>query len=104
MRNREDKQKSNKNLKNAKNLKSFKVILILLIMKILIVIIIIMIFADDDKYRKIGSIRTSFREFVSDYYKPIRTDDGFAGKKIVTLNIRVKEIDMKINHLKNILM
>ena len=40
-----------------------------------------MIFADDDKYRKIGSIRTSFREFVSDYYKPIRTDDGFAGKK-----------------------
>ena len=38
-------------------------------------------FADDDKYRKIGSIRTLFREFDSDYYKPIRTDDGFAGKK-----------------------
>ena len=38
-------------------------------------------FADDDKYRKIGSIRTLFREFDSDYYKPIRTDDGFEGKK-----------------------
>ena len=38
-------------------------------------------FADDDKYRIIGSIRTLFREFDSDYYKPIRTDDGFAGKK-----------------------
>ena len=60
-------------------------------------------FADDDKYRKIGSIRTLFREFESDYYKPIRTDDSFAGKKI-TLNIRAKEIDMKIYHLKNILM
>ena len=39
-------------------------------------------FADDDKYRKIGSIRTLFKEFDRDYYKPIRTDDGFAGKKI----------------------
>ena len=38
-------------------------------------------FADDDKYRKIGSTRTLFKEFDSDYYKPIRTDDGFAGKK-----------------------
>ena len=52
-------------------------------------------FADDDKYRKIGSIRTLFREFDSDYYKPIRTDDGFAGKKIITSNMRVnmKQID-----------
>ena len=33
------------------------------------------------KYRKIESIRTLFREFESDYYKPIRTDDSFAGKK-----------------------
>ena len=38
-------------------------------------------FADDDKYRKIESIRTLFREFESDYYKPIRTDDSFEGKK-----------------------
>ena len=37
-------------------------------------------FADDDKYIKIGSIRTLFKEFDSDYYKPIRTDNGFAGK------------------------
>ena len=37
-------------------------------------------FADDDEYRKIGSIRTLFKEFDSDYYKPIRTDGGFAGR------------------------
>ena len=36
-------------------------------------------FADGYKYRKIGSIRTLFKEFDRDYYKPIRTDDGFAG-------------------------
>ena len=33
-------------------------------------------FADDDEYRKIGSIRT-FKELNRDYYKPIRTDAGF---------------------------
>ena len=37
-------------------------------------------FADDDEYRKIGSIRTLFKEFDSDYYKPIRTDSGLAGR------------------------
>ena len=37
-------------------------------------------FADDDEFRKIGSIRTLFNEFDSDYYKPIRTDSGFAGR------------------------
>ena len=60
--------------------------------------------ADDDKYRKNRSIGILFKELYSDYYKPIRTDDGFAGKKIIRLNITVKEIDMKIYHLKNILM
>ena len=43
-------------------------------------------FADDDEYRKIGSIRTLFKESDSDYYKPIRTDTG-----------------LKIYHLKSIL-
>ena len=38
-------------------------------------------FSDDDEYRKIGSIRTLFKEFDRDYYKPIRTDDGFAGRR-----------------------
>ena len=38
-------------------------------------------FADDDKYRKIGSIRTLSRDFSSDYYKPIKTDDVFAVRK-----------------------
>ena len=37
-------------------------------------------FADDDECRKIGSIRTLFKEFDRDYYKPIRTDNGFAGR------------------------
>ena len=38
-------------------------------------------FADDDKYRKIGSTGTLFKESDSNYYKPIRTDDCFAGRK-----------------------
>ena len=38
-------------------------------------------FADDDKYRKIGSIRTLFKEFDRDHYKPIRTDGGFDGRR-----------------------
>ena len=37
-------------------------------------------FADDDEYRKIGSIRTLFKEFDRDYYKPLRTDGGFGGR------------------------
>ena len=37
-------------------------------------------FAGDDEYRKIGSIRTLFKELVRDYYKPITTDGGFAGR------------------------
>ena len=38
-------------------------------------------FADDDEYRKIGSIRILFKEFDRDYYKPIWTDGGFAGRR-----------------------
>ena len=30
---------------------------------------------DDDKYRKIGSIRRFFKVFDRDYYKPIKTND-----------------------------
>ena len=41
-------------------------------------------FTDDDEYRKIGNIRILFKESDSDYYKPIRTHIGFAGKKIIT--------------------
>ena len=37
-------------------------------------------FADDDEYRKVGSVRTLFKEFDNDYYKSIRTDSGFAGR------------------------
>ena len=35
-------------------------------------------FADDDEYGKIGSIG---RLFKNDYYKPIKTDDGFARRR-----------------------
>ena len=37
-------------------------------------------YADDDKYRKIGSIRRFFKLFDSDYYKPIITDRGYDGR------------------------
>ena len=35
-------------------------------------------FADDDEYTKIGSIRKLFKKLYRDYYKPIKTDSGFA--------------------------
>ena len=38
-------------------------------------------FADDDEYRKIGSVTRLFKEFDRDCYKPIRTDDGFGGRR-----------------------
>ena len=38
-------------------------------------------FADEDEYRKIGIIITLFKELDRNYYKPIRTDSGFAEKK-----------------------
>ena len=36
--------------------------------------------ADDDKYKKIGSVRRLFEEFNRDYYKPKVIDRGFAGE------------------------
>ena len=36
---------------------------------------------DDDECRKIGSVRRLFKEYNRDYYKPIRTDDGFGGRR-----------------------
>ena len=67
-------------LKKVWDLTNFVVILIALIMKTLIIMIIIMILLMDDEYRKIGSIRTLFKELYRDYYKSIRTDSGFAGR------------------------
>ena len=61
-------------------------------------------FADDDEYRKIGSIRTLFKEFDRDYYKPIRTDGGFAGRNNNYIEYTIKKIYMKIYHLNNIFM
>ena len=37
-------------------------------------------FADDYEHREIGSVRRLFKEFDGDYYKPIRTDSGLAGR------------------------
>ena len=37
-------------------------------------------FANDHEYGKIGSVRTLFKEFDRDYYKPIRTDGCFSGR------------------------
>ena len=61
-------------------------------------------FADHDKYRKNDSIRTLFKEFHRDYYKPIKLLMGLQKEKLITSNIRIKEIDMRIYHPKNILM
>ena len=36
--------------------------------------------ADDDKYRKIGSVRRLFEESNREYYKPKVIDRGFAGE------------------------
>ena len=36
--------------------------------------------ADDDKYRKIGSVRRLFEESNRDYYKPKVIDRAFAGE------------------------
>ena len=38
-------------------------------------------FANDYVYRKIGSVRRLFKMFDRDYYRPIRTDDGFGGRR-----------------------
>ena len=48
-------------------------------------------FADDDEYRKIGSIRTLFKEFDRDYHKPIRTDGGFPGRNNQYIEYASKE-------------
>ena len=36
---------------------------------------------DDDDYREIESVRRLFKEFDRHYCKPIRTDDGFGGRR-----------------------
>ena len=37
-------------------------------------------FVDYDEYRKIESIKRLFKGFHRDYYKPIKTDSGVAGR------------------------
>ena len=45
---------------------------------------------DDDKYRKIGSIKRLFKEFDSDYYKTIIPDVGYAGRNDNHIEYRSK--------------
>ena len=58
--------------------------------------------AHDDEYRKFGIIRTLFKGFDRDYFKPKRSDGGLGG--INNYYIEYVSIDMKIYHLKNILL
>ena len=81
IRKRKNASKSLSKLKKSLRFKKFLVISIALIMKTLTVMIYIYDFADDDdEYRKIGSIRTLFKQLDRDYYKLIRTDVGFDGR------------------------
>ena len=58
------------------------VVLTVLIMTILIIMMmIILILLMMMNIKKKRSIRALFKDFERDYYKPIRTDDGFAGRK-----------------------
>ena len=57
----------------------------------------------NNEYKKIKSVRRLILGLNKDYYKPRKTDDSFAGKKIATQNIRAEEIDIDIYHQKNIL-
>ena len=60
-------------------------------------------FADDDEHRKIGGIRILFKDFHRDYYKPIRTDSGFAGRNnnYIAIAIAKKTITTKNNNKNN---
>ena len=60
-------------------------------------------FADDDEHRKIGGIRILFKDFDRDYYKPIRTDSGFAGRNnnYIAIAIAKKTITTKNNNKNN---
>ena len=53
---------------------------------------------------KIGSIRTLFKEFDRDYYKPITIDGAFARRNNNCIEYTSKGDSIKIYHLKNILM
>ena len=51
-----------------------KTLIIMIIMMIITILLMMM------NTEKIGSVGTLFKELDSDYYKPVRTDVGFAGR------------------------
>ena len=59
--------------------------------------------ADDDKYRKTGSVRRLFEESNRDYYKPKVIDRGFAGEVNYDIKYISEGVKMKNYHLENIL-
>ena len=61
-------------------------------------------FADDDEYRKIGSIITLLKKYDSDYYRPIKTDAGFEGRDDNYMEYKSKGDRYENFHPKNILM
>ena len=59
---------------------------------------------DDDEYRKIGSIRRLFKGFDKDYYKPIRSDGGFDGRRNNYIGYKSRGDRLRIYHQRNILL
>ena len=59
---------------------------------------------DDDEYRKIGSIRRLFKGFDKDYYKSIRSDGGFDGRRNNYIGYKSRGDRLRIYHHRNILL
>ena len=79
------------------------VILIVLIVKISIIMMMIMVMLmmmNTEKLEALEDYLKGLIEIITNQEKPMMV---LQEEKIITSNIRVKEIDMKIYHLKNIL-
>ena len=59
---------------------------------------------DADEYRKIGSIRRLFKGFDKDYYKSIRSDGGFDGRRNNYIGYKSRGDRLRIYHHRNILL
>ena len=80
------------------------VILIVLIMKILIIMMIIMILPMMINTEKLEVLEHYLEGLIKINTNHEKLMIGLQEEKIITSNIRVKEIDMRIYHPKNILM
>ena len=73
-------------------------------MKTLIIMMIIIILPMMINTEKLVVLENYFKSLIEIITNQIKLMLGLQEEKIITLNIRVKEIDMIIYHLKNILM